>query len=814
MQILDCYQSIQDYLCNKDINSNIEKFDEFLTQEELNFGLRNGEIVRGKIHFDYNWQEAFIYFDKFSQNEENSEKSKILILGKNNINRVINGDEVYVKILPRNLWRRSASESIVNEEGENIDEEIDYVSNVKDDISNSEKDDFAPNGKVVGVFKRNWRTYVATFQIEEETDKFRESNEILLCVPFDPKIPKIRVRTRNGNKYKNSRLKVVIDNWDVDSFYPNGHLLGELGKIGDLETETKVVLLENGLEIGDFGKMENCLPNDWTIPNEEIEKREDLRKSRTVLSIDPIGCEDIDDALSVHQISENVYEIGVHIADVTYFVPKNSPIDNEARYRGTSVYLKDRRIDMIPKRLSANECSLHKNKDRLVVSVFWKIDLKKKTKILEKWFRRSIVRSSAALSYVEANLMLLHPNKHDFDVMVSKQNEKQKEILEKTKSFDETKYKKLRKAILTLSEFAIFLRMERENNGAVNFNKNWELNSEDFFLDNVKDKEINELVKNMKIDKSEKLMNAHNVIEELMVLANHSVAVQILQSSPKEALLRRHGSPEKKSSKEMNEKLAKIGVEKLNFRTNKSLAHSVVQVTALKPKLDGIIKLFLRVAMSEAEYFCAGDEKCSEISHFGLAIDCYTHFTSPIRRYSDIVVHRNLIESAGFDINSSFRESPSKKIKPNQNSIEEIGTKIEQIKEMAFHLNTKNRSARNAQRMSIEFSRILELKNHFYYTFAVIIGIKENGFKVFVPNFQIEIDENSEDDQDSSSFQGAVVLKNKEGKFNEPFPIKQSRKTVENQNDCYIEKIDDTQILLKVPSCFCIKCRSKNREKI
>ena len=208
----------------------------------------------------------------------------IQIQGRENMNRAIHEDEVIVEIIPG-----------------------------------------CDKGRVVGVIKRNWRPIVATIPEEEEEERERGGMTTILVIPFDRRIPKIRVRTRHLNEYQNSRVVVSIDSWEIERGYPNGHIVKELGKIGRIETEVAAVMVENEITCPPFPAAileripENTPQKPWRIPEEEIKRRRDLRGVR-VTSIDPPGCRDIDDALSVEKNPDGTFQVGVHIADPTYFI--------------------------------------------------------------------------------------------------------------------------------------------------------------------------------------------------------------------------------------------------------------------------------------------------------------------------------------------------------------------------------------------------------------------------------------------------------------------------------------------------------------
>lgn len=238
-----------------------------------------------------------------------------------------------------------------------------------------------------------------------------------LFLPRDKRLPKVRLPSLSAEApYRSQLIIVAIDRWDVTSRYPVGHYVRTLGEVGNIEAETEAVLEQHDVRSFPFPpKVLECLPPaDWTAgadPN--VSQRTDLRHLK-VFSVDPPGCTDIDDALHVRQLSDDRWEFGVHIADVTYFVREGTPLDEEALARSTSVYLADRRIDMLPSRLGESRelslllitdlCSLMSNVDRFAFSVLWEID--NDGKILDTKFTKSVVQSIASLSYEEAQLKI------------------------------------------------------------------------------------------------------------------------------------------------------------------------------------------------------------------------------------------------------------------------------------------------------------------------------------------------------------------------------------------------------------------------
>jgi len=231
-------------------------------------------------------------------------------------------------------------------------------------------------------------------------------------MPMDPKIPRIRIKTRiDQERLINKRLLVDIDTWNLDSMYPSGHYVKTIGDVGDLDTEINCLLIEHGIDLSPFSASAlACLPHvsydePWIITDDEIHRRRDLRGSCRIFSVDPPGCQDIDDAMHTRVLDNGDIEVGVHIADVTHFIPQNSALDNEAVSRGTTFYLVDRRFDMLPSLLSSDLCSLHGKVDRLAVSVIWTLtpDLEN---IKSTWYGRTVIHNVQAMTYEQAHNIL------------------------------------------------------------------------------------------------------------------------------------------------------------------------------------------------------------------------------------------------------------------------------------------------------------------------------------------------------------------------------------------------------------------------
>eukprot|EP00921_Rhytidocystis_pertsovi_P014655 GHVQ01023629.1.p1 GENE.GHVQ01023629.1~~GHVQ01023629.1.p1 ORF type:complete len:708 (+),score=95.68 GHVQ01023629.1:517-2640(+) len=263
--------------------------------------------------------------------------------------------------------------------------------------------------KVVGIVKRNWKEYFGSFrplaEIRERSTKSAFLKTERVFVPFNKNIPFIVVKTRHSQDLDKKRISVIIDSWDRYSEKPHGHWLRIIGDIGDKNTESNVILNSFGVITREFSaSVLRCLPAaDWKIPDDELAVRLDFR-DELVCSIDPPGCKDIDDALSAKVLPNGNFQIGVHIADVTHFVKAGTAIDKEAAERCTTVYLVERRTDMLPGLLTTDLCSLVGGSERLAFSVLW--EMTPNAEVVSKSFHKTVIKSSAALTYAEAQMRI------------------------------------------------------------------------------------------------------------------------------------------------------------------------------------------------------------------------------------------------------------------------------------------------------------------------------------------------------------------------------------------------------------------------
>ena len=456
-------------------------------------------------------------------------------------------------------------------------------------------------GQVLKVLKRNKKVFVGVLERSKDYGFVNTRNARMYTDFFIDK--------EEMKNYKTGEtVAVEIKKWEKSNSSPEGKIVKTFG-FENNALDSYSILYEYGLSPEFEEEVEKEAQKiNKKITKEEERKRRDMRKEMT-FTIDPVDAKDFDDAISFNRIDNERIEIGIHIADVSHYVTPGSTIDEEAQKRATSVYLVDRVIPMLPETLSNNLCSLRPNEEKLTFSAVF--IMKKNGQVLEEWFGKTITESNYRLSYEEAQ-----------HIIESEDNiiPKEKTILNKEKKVSDS----LVGAITTLNHIAKTIRKKRINNGAIIFDK-----SEIKFKLDKKNNPKEVVFKTAK--------SANKLIEEFMLLANKKVAEKMKKGKEK-FVFRVHDQPDEEKLKNLQTVVKKFGYS-LNLGKsdlNNSL-NSLLESTFGKNEQSLIDTLMIR-SMSKAEY------TTKNIGHYGLAFDNYTHFTSPIRRYPDVLVHR-LIEA-------------------------------------------------------------------------------------------------------------------------------------------------------------------------
>ncbi|KAI6874528.1 ribonuclease R, partial [Hortaea werneckii] len=404
-------------------------YSEYLSTSAMLTGVKNGTLHQGVFNVSqYNYLEGSVHVPAFDRS--------LIIQGRENSNRAVSGDVVVIEVLPKDQWKAPSSKVIEeedvgkNENPENEDDAAEAIvtqqerkalqEEVKRVHGRSTEGQAQPTAKVVGIIKRNWRQYVGHIDRESVRSRAKESRaqQTVFLVPMDKRVPKIRVRTRQAGSLLGQRVLVTIDSWDRESRYPVGHFIRSLGELETKGAETEALLLEWDVQYRPFPKtVLDCLPmegHDWKVPasldHPGWQGRKDLR-DLLICSIDPPGCVDIDDALHAKKLPNGNFEVGVHIADVSHFVKPGNAMDKEASLRGTTVYLVDKRIDMLPSLLGTDLCSLKPYVERYAFSVIW--ELNENADIVNSSFTKSVIRSREAFAYEAAQLRIDDASQQD-----------------------------------------------------------------------------------------------------------------------------------------------------------------------------------------------------------------------------------------------------------------------------------------------------------------------------------------------------------------------------------------------------------------
>jgi len=441
-------------------------------------------------------------------------------------------------------------------------------------------------GEIVAVINRNTTQFVGKLELSETFAFVLISNP---KIHFDIFIPLKEVKLK---QLKQGQLVVCkITDWGDKKTNPTGTIKEVLGYPGEHQAEICSILAEYQLNHKFDESIEKAAKDiSTTIDPETIKQRKDFRNI-TTFTIDPIDAKDFDDALSIQYLDNKNWEIGIHIADVSHYIHKNDIIDKEAQKRATSIYLVDRVIPMLPEILSNNLCSLRPKEDKLCFSAVF--ELNHEAKVVGQWFGRTIIHSDKRFTYEEVQ-----------------------KIIESEKGI-------YNKELLILNKLAKKMRQQRTKNGAISFER-----SEIKFELDEKGNPISIFLKESN--------DAHKLIEEFMLLANKKVAEYIGKKSLS-FVYRIHDTPDPEKLQTLSFFLKSFGYN-LQLENKKSIAQSMNSILNNihgKEEANMIENLSIRT-MAKAKY------STENIGHYGLAFNYYTHFTSPIRRYPDIMVHRLL----------------------------------------------------------------------------------------------------------------------------------------------------------------------------
>ncbi len=513
-------------------------------------------------------------------------------------------------------------------------------------------------GEVIEILERANDTFVGTLEVAKSYAFLVTENRTLANDIFIPK-----EKLKGGKTGDKAVVKVV--EWPDKAKNPIGQVIDVLGKAGENNTEMHAILAEFGLPYVYPSAVESAadkIPAE--ISESEIAKREDFRKTVT-FTIDPKDAKDFDDALSIKQLDNGLWEVGVHIADVSHYVKEDSIIDREAEKRATSIYLVDRTIPMLPERLCNFICSLRPNEEKLAYSVIF--DMTDKGEVRSSRIAHTVIKSDRRFTYEEAQQII------------------------------ETKSGDFKDEVLMLDNLAKILRQKRFTSGAINFDR-YEVK---FEIDE-KGKPISVYFKVSK--------DANKLVEEFMLLANRTVAERIgkvgKNKKAKVFPYRIHDLPDPEKLDNLSQFIARFGYKLRTSGTktdvSKSINHLLDDIQGKKE--ENLIETVSIRAMQKARY------STHNIGHYGLAFDYYTHFTSPIRRYPDMMVHRLL----------------TKYLDENGRSVSE-----KKYEALCDHSSGMEQIAANAERASIKYKQVEFMSERLGQVYdGVISGVTEWGLYV------------------------------------------------------------------------------------
>ncbi|OFY67647.1 MAG: ribonuclease R [Bacteroidetes bacterium RIFCSPLOWO2_02_FULL_36_8] len=517
-------------------------------------------------------------------------------------------------------------------------------------------------GMVTKIIKRSQTEFPGAVELHADfaiitTDQKKQSFQIRVPI-------KLSMGAVNGQK-----VLCRITRFPDPGELAEGKVVKIFGKSGEHNTEMQSILYNYGFppvfpkEVEDESKH---IPD--IIPDSEINKRRDFRKTPT-FTIDPEDAKDFDDALSLRKISDNRWEVGVHIADASHYIRSGTALDKEAFHRATSVYLVDRTVPMLPEKLSNHLCSLVPNEDRLTFSVVFEMD--ENAVVHKSWFGKTVIRSAKRYSYEEAQKTL------------------------------DTNQGVFMKELSVLNRMAEKLRSERFKNCAIDF----ETQEVKFRLDS-EGKPLELLVKERK--------STHLLVEEFMLLANRAVAEEVGKTNKNNLMIYRvHDSPDREKLRNFARFAEQFGYF-ISFNDRNRISKTLNQLrqdSSGKPEAGVLQQLAIRT-MAKAIY------DTEPIGHYGLAFDYYSHFTSPIRRYPDIIAHRILFNHL--------------KNKP-------IPLKKAELKKMCHHCSLQEKEAMDAERDSVKYKQVEYMKNFIGKIYqGVVSGIAEKGLYIEIPETHCE----------------------------------------------------------------------------
>uniref|UniRef100_A0A2C9KWS8 RNB domain-containing protein n=1 Tax=Biomphalaria glabrata TaxID=6526 RepID=A0A2C9KWS8_BIOGL len=700
-------------------------YESYLPLLQVRNGLRLGQLKQGFVRmFPSSKDEAIV---------TTQDGTEILLTSMNDRNRAFPGDEVAVEVYTEEQWMvnieeftshcekvfgplteaqaralKDLTEPKANPQGAKasnnkssqprravtleefrlaVDGRLSSLVTSRDQNSNFIK----KTGKVVHIL-----TEVHSRAAIGSIKPMKDNDRMALLILVDRRLPAIKFQInqgpsdflRNPNRYQNLLFKIKVPRWEERDFLPLGSDLSQVGQAGDIDVETQCILLKHDVDDKEFSprvsaSIRQLFP--WRIPASELAARKDLRDT-CIFTIDSKVTDDMDDALSIEEVETGVYQVGVHIADVSYFVRENTELDDATRERAVSVYLENKIVHMIPIELSENLCSLIAGQDRLAFSILWRMN--GAGEILNEWIGKTIIKSCVSLTYDVAQNLMDDPKRvHPMPQVHGRftiQDVIQRMRLLKSIS-NHLKAKRLQDGALMLESVEVVYELDPQTGKPTGYKGT---------------------------------IDHFQLVQELMVLANKAVARNIYSSVPEKAILRIQPEPREAQLQKLVELCQSLGIT-LNVSSPGALQASLEPFRLSdEGKWLALSRLVMK-CFQKSKLVCRGSiDDETPTYHYTLNTSCYTDFTSPIRRYSDVLVHRVLAASLG---------DPS-----------QCTTSKEDIQNALDRYSRKNASANSADSDSVELflSYLIQDKGPLQEP-AIVLGVYEKYFEVLLINLNI-----------------------------------------------------------------------------
>uniref|UniRef100_M4B3K5 RNB domain-containing protein n=1 Tax=Hyaloperonospora arabidopsidis (strain Emoy2) TaxID=559515 RepID=M4B3K5_HYAAE len=742
---------------------------EYLDHDVVIRELEMGSLLQGKLRVNPMYRtDGYVTVDGLSVD--------VLVKGMEDRNRAFDGDLVAVRLHPESAWKsladdcgrnaanQAASKFMSSDAG--VDQnalhslwlpnvQVDQCFQTRTPEGETSVDMLKQtmahlNERVIGSRKRPTASVVfilaqgnahgfvgsleAKTKVKDLSSPLSSNDNYAYFNADDPRLPRhIRIPrlqlpdefVSRPMQYSKSMLCFCrIKAWSTKHQSPMGEFVKTVGEYTGIETGISAILFQHGLQahtldfdssiLDELDNKYGASGEKWKIPNEELQSRRDFRDMQ-IFSIDPYNARDLDDALHIRALDglHTKFEIGVHIADVTHFIEHNSLLDLEARSRATSVYLANRVLPMLPRILCEKLCSLQPQVDRLAFSVVWQMNLDG-TLVdgVEPWFGKSVIRSCCKLDYGSAQMML---DGAITEENVDKWEEDRRPIVGANPNITAATVIQSVKDLWSIGENRRAMRFET---GAVSLNDLKLV----FSLD---------AMGNPTRYGSYELKNSNRLVEEYMLLANYLVAQQLLRAHGALAFLRHHPPPASRSLDQTLERLNESDI-KLDGRSTKQLAESLDRIRQDRGEVTfSVVQALIIKPMKPAEYMVAGNGASpASWRHYALNIPYYTHFTSPIRRYADVVVHRLLLESCVTGA-SSFNDGASKCADAN--------SRMAEYTSVAQNSNEKKMTSKKAETECDKVFLCAFVHHHGdIEVTGVVLSTGQKGFTVYILELGLE----------------------------------------------------------------------------